>query len=213
MIYEFKGIKPVIHESSFVHPLASVTGNVIIGKNVYIGPGAAIRGDFGEIVIEDGCNVQENCIVHMFPGVTVFLHEGSHIGHGAIIHGAQIGKNVLIGMNAVIMDNVIVGDNSIVGSMAFVREGMKIPARKVVVGNPAKILKNVTDKMMEWKANGTRIYQALPAEMHASWKECEPLRILPPGRIIPPPPIPHETPSSAIEQEMYKTWKKTKGNG
>jgi carbonic anhydrase/acetyltransferase-like protein (isoleucine patch superfamily) len=213
MIYEFKGIKPVIHESSFVHPLASVTGNVIIGKNVYIGPGAAIRGDFGEIVIEDGCNVQENCIVHMFPGVTVFLHEGSHIGHGAIIHGAQIGKNALIGMNAVIMDNVIVGENSIVGSMSFVKEGMKIPPRKVVVGNPAKIIKNVTEKMMEWKTNGTIIYQALPAELHASWKECEPLRTLPPGRIIPPPPIVHETPAQAADQEMYKTWKKTKGNG
>ncbi len=214
MIYEFKGFKPVIHESSFVHPLAAVTGNVIIGKNVYIGPGAAIRGDFGEIVIEDGCNVQENCIVHMFPGVTVFLHEGSHIGHGAIIHGAQIGKNVLIGMNAVIMDHVIVGDNSIIGSMAFVREGMKIPARKVVVGNPAKIIKNVTEKMMEWKTNGTKIYQALPAELHASWKECEPLRSLPPGRILPPPPIPHEeAPAVAGEQDMYKTWKKTKNNG
>jgi hypothetical protein len=116
-------------------------------------------------------------------------------------------------MNAVIMDNVIIGDNSIIGSMAFVKEGMKIPPRKVVVGNPARIIKNVTDKMMEWKTNGTRIYQALPAEMHASWKECEPLRTLPPDRIMPPPPIVHETASSAIEQEMFKTWKKTKNNG
>lgn len=213
MIYEFKGIKPVIHESSFVHPLAAVTGNVVIGKNVYIGPGAAIRGDFGAIVIEDGCNVQENCIVHMFPGVTVYLHEGSHIGHGAIVHGAQIGKNVLVGMNAVVMDNAVIGDNSIIGSMAFIKEGMKVPAKKVVVGNPARIVKNVTEKMMQWKTEGTRIYRALPAELHASWKECEPLRTLPADRVQPPPPIEHETPAMAGEQEMYKTWKKTKNSG
>src|SRR3954468_3912947 len=109
MIYEFNGYIPVIDESSFIHPQASVTGNVIIGKNVYVGPGAAIRGDWGQIIIEDGCNVQENCTIHMFPGITVQLKEASHIGHGAIIHGATIGRNVLVGMNAVLMDHVIVG--------------------------------------------------------------------------------------------------------
>ena len=117
MIYAFQGYIPVVHESSFVHPQAVVTGNVVIGKNVYIGPGAAIRGDWGQIIIEDGCNVQENCTVHMFPGITIVLKEGAHIGHGAIIHGAHIGKNVLIGMNAVVMDNVKVGDNCIIGAL------------------------------------------------------------------------------------------------
>src|SRR5882724_5443190 len=119
-IFEFNGYKPVIHESSFIHPNATVTGNVIIGKNVYVGPGAAIRGDWGEIIIEDGCNVQENCIIHMFPGVTVLLKEAAHIGHGAIIHGATIGKNALVGMNSVIMDNVVIGDNCIIGALCFV---------------------------------------------------------------------------------------------
>jgi len=104
MIYEFKGFIPVIHESSFIHPQAAVTGNVIIGKNVYVGPGAAIRGDWGEIIIEDGCNVQENCTIHMFPGKSMVLKAGAHIGHGAIIHGANIGVNSMVGMNAVIMD-------------------------------------------------------------------------------------------------------------
>src|SRR5436853_6312192 len=147
MFYSFKNFVPVVHESSFVHSQAAVTGNVIIGKNCYIGPGAALRGDWGGIVIEDGCNVQENCIIHMFPGVTVLLKESSHIGHGAIIHGATIGRNVLIGMNAVIMDNVIVGDNSIVGALSFVPEGMIIEERKIVAGNPAKIIKDVTEEM------------------------------------------------------------------
>src|ERR1700749_478137 len=120
MIYEFNGYKPVIHPSAFIHPQACVTGNVIIGKDVYVGPGAAVRGDWGEIIIEDGGNVQENCTIHMFPGVTVLLKKGTHMGHGSIIHGSTIGKNCLIGMNAVIMDNVVLGDECIVGALSFI---------------------------------------------------------------------------------------------
>ena len=196
MIYEFKGIKPVIHESAFIHPLAAVTGHVIIGKDVYIGPGAAIRGDWGKIVIEDGCNVQENCTIHMFPGTTVTLNESVHIGHGAIIHGAQIGKNSLIGMNSVIMDNTSIGNECIIGALTFVSEGMIIPDRKVVVGNPAKILKDVSDEMIEWKTEGTRWYQKLPHDMKKQWKECEPLR-----------KIPNHTTKT---DPSYKPWKERK---
>ncbi|RMG25439.1 MAG: gamma carbonic anhydrase family protein, partial [Methanobacteriota archaeon] len=119
-IYEFNGFRPVIHESAFVHPGATVVGNVIIGKDVYIGPGAAIRGDWGEIIIEDGANVQENCVIHQFPGVTVVLEEMAHIGHGAIIHGARVCRNAMVGMNAVVMDNAVVGAESIVGALCFV---------------------------------------------------------------------------------------------
>lgn len=194
MIYSFNGYIPVIHESSFIHPLASVTGNVVIGKNVYVGPGAAIRGDWGGIIIEDGCNVQENCTIHMFPGITITLKEGAHIGHGAIIHGAAIGRNVLVGMNAVVMDHVVVGDNSIIGALTFVPEGMQIPERKVVVGNPAKIIKDVSDEMIEWKTKGTSLYQELPAQLYASLHACEPLREMPANR--------------PTQQDIYKSWKK-----
>ncbi len=176
MIYEFNGYRPVVHETSFVHPLAAVTGNVAIGKNVYIGPGAAIRGDWGQIIIEDGCNVQESCTVHMFPGVTVLLKEGAHIGHGAVVHGSVIGKNCLIGMNAVIMDNVVVGDECIVGALSFIKADEMFEKRSLIVGNPAKKIKEVSDEMMEWKTEGTKLYQQLPAELYASLKECEPLR-------------------------------------
>jgi carbonic anhydrase/acetyltransferase-like protein (isoleucine patch superfamily) len=176
-----------------------VTGNVIIGRDVYIGPGAAIRGDWGGIVIEDGCNVQENCTVHMFPGVTVVLEEGAHIGHGAIVHGARIGRNVLIGMNAVVMDNAVVGAGSIVGALCFVPTEMQIPERKVVVGNPAKIVKDVTDEMLAWKTEGTRLYQGLPSRMHANWEAAEPLRDIPADR---------EAPSAS-----YRTWKSTFRDG
>ena len=128
----------MVHPSSFIHPQATVTGNVIIGRDVYIGPGAALRGDWGKIMIEDGCNVQENWTIHMFPGVTVWLKRNAHIGHGAIIHGAMIGEDCLIGMNSVIMDNVELGKECIVGALTFIKADEKIPARSLVAGNPAK---------------------------------------------------------------------------
>jgi len=173
MLYEFKGHRPVVDPSAFVHPQAAVTGNVIIGKNVYIGPGAAIRGDWGRVIIEDGCNVQESCTIHMFPGVTVLLKEGAHIGHGAIVHGAVIGRNSLIGMNSVIMDDVEIGDECIIGALTFIKAGEKIPRRSLVAGNPAKILREVSEEMLQWKTEGTALYQALPGEMREGWKECE----------------------------------------
>ena len=157
MIYAFEGFRPVVHESAFVHPQASIIGNVIIGKEVYVGPGAAIRGDWGRIEVGNGANIQENCVVHMFPGVTVVLEEMAHIGHGAIIHGARIGRNALIGMNAVIMDKAEVGAESIVGALSFVRSEMQIPKRSLVVGNPAKVLRKVEAKMVDWKTMGTEL--------------------------------------------------------
>lgn len=179
MIYEFNNIRPVIHESSFIHPLAAVTGNVIIGRNVYVAPGAAIRGDWGRIVIEDGCNIQESCTIHMFPGTVVTLKENAHIGHGAIIHGATIGTNCLIGMNAVVMDEVVIGDECIVGALSFIKAGSIFEKRSVVVGNPAKKIKEVSDEMISWKNEGTKLYQELPAELFNTLKECEPLRDIP----------------------------------
>ena len=179
MIYSFKGYIPVVHETSFVHPLAAVTGNVIIGKNCYIGPGAAIRGDWGQIILEDGVNVQENCTVHMFPGKSITLKSSAHIGHGAIIHGAQIGHNVLVGMNTVIMDDAIIGDESIIGAMAFVKAETLIPKRSLVVGNPAKVIKQVSDEMIAWKTKGTQLYQQLPADCQESLKAVDPLRQVP----------------------------------
>jgi carbonic anhydrase/acetyltransferase-like protein (isoleucine patch superfamily) len=173
--YEFNGIRPVAHPSAFVHPQAAVTGNVVIGREVYIGPGAALRGDWGRIVIADGCNVQENCTVHMFPGITVVLNEAAHIGHGAIIHGAVIGRNCLVGMNAVIMDEAELGDECIVGALAFVRQGAVFPPRSLIVGNPATVIKTVSDELIAWKEEGTRLYRQLPRQCAASLKPCDPL--------------------------------------
>lgn len=182
MIYKFNNFIPVVHESSFIHPMAAVTGNVIIGKDCYIGPGAAIRGDWGEITLKDGVNIQENCVVHVFPGKSVTFEERAHIGHGAIIHGAHIGENVMIGMNAVVMDDADIGNESIVGAMAFVKAETKIPPRSLVVGSPAKVIKTVSDEMMAWKTAGTRLYQRLPEDCHNGLEEVEPLREIPKDR-------------------------------
>ncbi len=192
MIYSFKGFIPVIHESAFVHPQAAVTGNVIIGRNVYIGPGAAIRGDWGGIVIEDGCNIQENCTIHMFPGTTVTLEQNAHIGHGAIIHGANIGRDCMIGMNAVIMDEVVLEEGCIVGALSFIKAGEVFASRSLIVGNPAKKIKDVTDEMLDWKKMGTQLYQTLPEEMRQHWEPCEPLRTIPTNR--------------PLQETLYNTW-------
>jgi len=176
MIYEFNGIKPVVHPSAFIHPQAVVTGNVQIGKDVYVGPGAALRGDWGAIIIEDGCNVQENCTLHMFPGLSVVLKAGAHIGHGAVIHGATVGKNCLVGMNAVLMDGVELGDESIVGALSFIKANEVIPARSLVAGNPGKIIRQVTNEQLAWKTEGTRLYQQLPGQCADTLRPCEPLR-------------------------------------
>ena len=196
MIYEFNKYKPVVHESAFVHELAAVTGNVIIGENVYIGPGASIRGDWGKIIIKEGCNVQENCTLHVFPGKSVVLKESAHIGHGAVIHGGKIGNNTLIGMNSVIMDDAEVGDECIVGALCFIKAEMKIPNRKLVVGNPAIIKGDISEEMITWKSNGTKIYQELPRECMETLKECEPLREI--------------SKDQPLQKINFKPWKETK---
>ncbi|MEL6989173.1 MAG: transferase hexapeptide repeat family protein [Bacteroidota bacterium] len=196
MIYEFKGFKPVIHESSYIHQQACIIGNVIIGANVYIGPFATLRGDIGGIVIEDGSNIQESCTIHMFPGVEVRLGENAHIGHGAIVHGATIGKNCLIGMNAVVMDNVVIGDECVVGALTFIKANSVFENRKLIVGNPARVLKDITDDMIDWKTKGTQLYQQLVIENHETLKECEPLRSIPDNR--------------PAQDHLYQTWNEIK---
>lgn len=196
MIYAFKGFIPVIDASAFIHPQATVTGNVVIGKDVYIGPGAAIRGDWGEIIIKDGCNVQENCTLHMFPGKSVILEEGAHIGHGAVIHGAHIGENSLIGMNAVVMDDVHIGKDCIVGALSFIKAEEKFEARQLIVGNPATAIRTISDEMIAWKKKGTALYQALPSEMHEAWEAVEPLREMPENR--------------PKQDTLYETWSNIK---
>ena len=200
-IFAFEDYVPVVDARAYVHPNATVTGNVTIGRDVYIGPGAAIRGDWGGVVIEDGCNVQENCTVHMFPGVTVVLEAGAHVGHGAVVHGARLGRNCLIGMNAVVMDGATVGAGSVVGALCFVPAGMQIAERTVVVGNPARVVKDVSDAMLAWKTEGTALYQALPARLHETLQAVEPL----------PQLTEAQAKARSRQTAAYRTWGETRG--
>ena len=171
----FKGMIPVIHPSSYIHPTAVILGHVTIGKDCYIGPGAVLRGDWGKVIVGDGCNVQENCILHMFPGKSVVLKDGAHVGHGAVIHGAELGEQVLVGMNSVIMDDVVLGDGSFVGALSLVPANKVFEPRSLIVGNPARRIKEVSDEMYNHKVEGTELYRQLPSEMKEISKEVEPL--------------------------------------
>ena len=174
-IYEFEGIKPVVDPTAFVHPTAVLIGDVIIGPKCLVGPGAVLRGDIGRLIMKEGSNLQDTCVMHSFPGDDTIVEEDGHIGHGAVLHGCIIKSNAMVGMNAVVMDGAVIGENSFVAAMAFVKAGMKVPPNVVVAGCPAKVIKDLEVKEIEWKSEGTRIYQHL-AQRHAITAiECEPL--------------------------------------
>lgn len=161
MVYEFDGVRPVVHPTAYVHPSAVLIGDVIVGPHCYIGPVACLRGDFGQLVLEEGVNVQDTCVMHSFPGRSSVVEVNGHIGHGAILHGCRIGRNVLVGMNSVIMDEVVIGESSLIAAMSFVKKGLEIPARSLVSGSPAKVIRSMKDKEIFWKTEGAAEYQRL----------------------------------------------------
>lgn len=181
-VYSLEGVVPVVDPSSFVHPRATLIGDVIIGPRCYIGPGAALRGDMGRIVVGAGSNVQDNCVLHTFPAKEVRLEEESHIGHGAVLHGCTVQRAALVGIHAVVMDGAVVGEQSLVGAASFVRAGFVVPPRTLVLGAPARVIRELTAEEIAWKALGTREYQELTARCLASLQECLPLTEVPPGR-------------------------------
>lgn len=181
-VYSIDGITPVIHPSAFVHPSAVLIGDVIVGPGCYVGPCASLRGDFGRLVMEEGANLQDTCVVHGFPGTDTVIERDGHIGHGAVLHGCRVGRNALIGMNAVLMDGVVIGESSIVASMAFVKAGFVVPPKSLVVGSPARIVRTLEDKEIAWKSEGTREYQELTRRSLASMREVEALTEAEPDR-------------------------------
>lgn len=181
-VYSVDGLIPVVDPTSFVHPLAALIGDVIVGPRCYIGPGASLRGDMGRIVVGPGSNVQDNCVLHTFPAKEVILEEDSHIGHGAVLHGCLVRRGALIGIKAIIMDDAIVGEQALVGAGSFVRTGFVVPPRTLSIGAPARIVRELTAEELDWKATGTREYQALTERCLSTLKECEPLRSLEPQR-------------------------------
>jgi len=170
-VFAIDGVTPVVDPSSYVHPSAVLIGDVVIGRNCYIGPGACLRGDFGRILIGDGANVQDNCIMHGFPGTDTIVEENGHIGHGAILHGCRVRRGALIGMNSVVNDNAEIGEAAIVAALSFVKAEMVVPPRMLAAGSPARILRALTPMEMAWKAEGTRSYQDLTLRCLATMRE------------------------------------------
>ena len=181
-VYEINGIRPVVHPSAFVHPTAVLIGDVIVGPRCYVGPLASLRGDFGRLILEEGANLQDTCVMHGFPEDDTVVEVDGHIGHGAVLHGCRVGRNAMVGMNAVVMDKAVVGAGSIVGAAAFVKAGMVIPPRSLVLGAPARVMREVTDEELAWKSYGTRQYHDLAVRSMKSLREVEALTEVEPGR-------------------------------
>lgn len=173
--YSLDGLSPVVHPSAFVHPSAELIGDVWVGANCYIGPLASLRGDFGRIVVREGANVQDTCVLHAFPGRDCVVEVDGHIGHGAVLHGCTVGRNALVGMNSVVMDEVEIGESTIVAAGAFVRAGLKAPARVLLVGTPAKVVRALSDDEVKWKSEGTGVYQSLARRCRSSLVPVQPL--------------------------------------
>jgi phenylacetic acid degradation protein len=181
-VYEIDGVTPVVHPSAYVHPSAVLIGDVIIGPRCYVGPLASLRGDFGRLIMEEGANVQDSCVMHGFPGEDTVVGVDGHIGHGAVLHGCRIGRNAMVGMNAVVMDKAVVGDEAIVAAMSFVKAGMLIPPRSMVMGTPARVVRELTDEEIAWKSFGTRQYHELVTRSQQTMREVEALAEVEPER-------------------------------
>lgn len=173
--YSVDGVVPVVHPSAFVHPDATLIGDVHVGARCYVGPSASLRGDLGRIEVRDGANVQDGCVLHCFPGRSTVIDVDGHIGHKAVLHGCHVGAGVLVGINAVVMDDVTVGAGAFIGAHSFVKTGFDIPERSLVAGSPARVVRMLTEDELRWKANGTVVYQEIAARCVASLRRVDPL--------------------------------------
>ncbi len=174
--YAFEGLIPVVHPEAYIHPSAVLIGDVIVGAGVYVGPHASLRGDYGRLILEPGSNLQDGCIMHGYCDTDTIVGENGHIGHGAILHGCVIGRDALVGMNSVIMDGAVIGEESIVAAMSFVKAGFIGAARQLLVGSPARFIRDVTEEELHWKQLNTREYQDLAIRCRSSLYETQPLR-------------------------------------
>lgn len=180
--YRFQGITPVVHPSAFVHDSAVLIGDVWVGEGCYVGPCAVLRGDFGRVVLRDGSNFQDTCVAHSFPDRDVVVEENGHVGHGTVLHGCTVGRQALVGMNSVLMDEVVIGEESIVGAMSFVRHGFTCPPRSLVVGAPAKVIRSLEQKEIDWKKGGTQEYVELAKQSLQTMQVVAPMESDDPNR-------------------------------
>jgi len=174
-VYAIDGITPVVHPSAFVHPSAVLIGDVIVAARAYIGPCACLRGDFGRIVVEEGANIQDTCMLHGFPGKDTVVGAEVTVGHGAVLHGCVVRRGALIGMNSVVNDNAEVGEQAVVAALAFVKAEARVPARTLVAGIPARVLRELSEQELKWKMDNMRLYQQLAVRSLSTMREVDAL--------------------------------------
>ncbi|MBO9723862.1 MAG: phenylacetic acid degradation protein PaaY [Novosphingobium sp.] len=180
--YAYQGIVPVVDPTSYVHPLASLIGDVIVGPGCFIAPGASLRGDFGRIVVEGDSSIQDSVTVHANSNRDTVIRRGATIAHGAIIHGCEIGENSLIGMNAVVLDDAVIGPENLVAALALVKSETQTPPRSLVAGNPAKVVRSFEPHQVTWRNDGQGEYQRLAREALTDIVEVTPLPAPEPDR-------------------------------
>lgn len=174
-IYKLEGVIPVVHPDAYVHPTAVLIGDVHISKNCYVGPNASLRGDFGRIILKEGANIQDNCVMHGFPNSDTVIDINGHVGHCAILHGCYIGKDALVGMNSVILDDALIADRCFVGANSLIKAGFTCKPQHLIIGSPGKVIRELTDKELQWKLKGTLAYQNLTQRCLKNLELCEPL--------------------------------------
>jgi phenylacetic acid degradation protein len=199
-VYSIDGIVPVVDPSAFVHPSAVLIGDVIVGARAYIGPAACLRGDFGRIVVEAGANIQDTCMLHGFPGKDTVVGADVTVGHGAVLHGCVVKRGALIGMNSVVNDYAEVGEDAVVAALAFVKAEARIPARSLVAGIPARVLRELSEQELRWKQDNVALYQQLAERGRQTMQEVEALTAVEPGRKR------HDLPGAIPLSEMKKRY-------
>lgn len=173
--YSINGIVPVVDPTAYVHPTASLIGDVIIGPGCYIGPCASLRGDMGRISVGEGSNIQDTCVLHCRPGAELIIEQEGHVGHGAILHGCKIEQNVLVGINAIVMDDAVIGESSVIAAGAFVKTGFVCPPRSLIMGTPGRIVRQLADEDVSRKRKETEVYKRLAVRCRQDMVETEPL--------------------------------------
>lgn len=173
--YAYQGIVPVVDPTSYVHPLASLIGDVIVGPGCFIAPGASLRGDFGRIVVEGDASIQDSVTVHANALRDTIIRRGATIAHGAIIHGCEIGENTLVGMNAVVLDDTVIGPENLIAALSLVKSDMVTPPRSLLAGNPARIVRSFEPHQVTWRNDGAGEYQRLTREALTDFIETAPL--------------------------------------
>jgi len=180
--YAYQGIVPVVDPSSYVHPLAALIGDVIVGPGCFIAPGASLRGDFGRILVEGDTSIQDSATVHANALRDTIIRRGATIAHGAIIHGCDIGENTLVGMNAVVLDDAELGPENLVAALALVKSDTVTPPRSLLAGNPAKVVRTFAPGQVTWRNDGRGEYQRLAREALTDLIEVAPLARAEPDR-------------------------------